>query len=290
MASDSTNQLVTLLRRWRKRRMARHTSALPSSVPSTRAPSRHPVSARSTHGPPPGAALPIGGAAPAPPAAPAGGTAPEAAAGPPPASGCASGRPRGHLCPPPSVCPAAARAVPGYSPAGCRGLASRRPARRRRSRGPGGGAVPPRPRGGSGRRRGPLGGRAGPGWDRGSRAFRPQRRDRAAAAPGRSGARGPRAAGPSGGRPGRDGALFPSARGELSPQHRPGKSPLPVLSLYLSKCPGRGTTWRSPSVSFWRPRSHLREQDVTSCRFTSTGNALRSGYQNLFSPKWYCAV
>lgn len=72
-ASDSTNQLVTLARRWRNRRTARQTSALPTSVPSTRAPSRHPVRARSARGPPPAAAaFPIRAAPPAAAAPPAG--------------------------------------------------------------------------------------------------------------------------------------------------------------------------------------------------------------------------
>lgn len=74
MASDSTNQLVTLVRRWRKRRTARHTSALPTSVLSTRAPSRHPVRACSARGLSPATAFPISSTTPAA-AAPPGGRA-----------------------------------------------------------------------------------------------------------------------------------------------------------------------------------------------------------------------
>lgn len=163
MASDSTNQLVTLARRWRKRRTAKHTSVLPTSVLSTRAPSRHPVRARSARGPPPAAAFPIrgdpwlgprGSAGPTPPeegsapgaaAASADEKLPEGATGPLAAGavrGWEGSRPRGHLCPsrPPaaSVSPAAgggASCLGATHRAGCPGPPARRlaaaPSRRR---------------------------------------------------------------------------------------------------------------------------------------------------------------
>lgn len=246
MASDSTNQLVTLLRRCRKRRMARHTSALPSSVLSTRAPSRHPVSARSTRGPAPSAALPIGGAAPQQGPAPLP-PAPPASAAP----GCGSGRPRGHLCPLPSVCPrrlglsrATHPPAAGASPLASRLAAAAPGARRaepsRRGAGaPGGGEPSAAERG---RAEAP-----GEGAPRSARRARTERRRLRCPRPPRSRTeRGPAGKG-SRARPDRAEGAFSTA----SPWEEPFPSPLPVPA----QVSGERHDLAVPSVSFWRLRS-----------------------------------